>query len=177
MWARASGALLLATLTNACVPVKPPALGVDPQGAPITTAEISAAMHHSSQTAFAIGLGLLGGVIGTAVFGKIGHEIGYAHDIQQGCEDCGMSGMLSGAALGLVAGSVAGGNIGMHAGARADRDNAIARIIRARGQGSGVGGQSAGISRWTADWNLWAPRAVRMPVAQVHWARVSPAGR
>jgi len=132
--------LLLTTLSSACIPVGPPAPAVDPRGAPISTAEISTAMPSSSQTGYAIGLGLLGGAVGTLVFGKIGYSIGYAHDIQQGCEDCGLSGMLTGALLGAVTGMVVGGNIGMHAGAHADRDAAIARIIRDRARDAAPGG-------------------------------------
>jgi len=129
----AGAALLLAAwFPAACVPVPPPAPAVDSRGEPITTGEIRSVMHDSRQTGYAIGFGLLGGVIGTLVIGKIGYEIGYAHDIQQGCEDCGLSGLLTGALLGTVTGIVVGGNLGMHAGAHGDRDDAIARIIRDR---------------------------------------------
>lgn len=124
--------LLLLILVEACVPVRPPAPAVDPQGAPITTEQIVIAKRESKQTWYAIGLGVLGAGVGTLVGGKIGYEIGYAHDIRQGCEDCGLGGLLLGAAIGFTSGAILGGNVGMHAGARADRADAVERIILER---------------------------------------------
>jgi hypothetical protein len=124
----------LAVLTGACIPVPPPAGTVDPQGRPITTADIRLEMHDGHQTLDAILLGLAGGAVGMVVGGKIGYDIGYAHDIRQGCEDCGLGGLLGGVTLGFIAGTIAGGNVGMHLGAGADRNAAIARIIRRRAQ-------------------------------------------
>ncbi len=110
---------------------------MDPQGRPITTEQILRVMRDRRQTLEALGLGLLGGAIGLVAGAKIGYEIGYARDIRQGCEDCGLGGLLAGAGAGTVVGMVIGGNLGLHHGARADRAHAVERIIqeRARSQG------------------------------------------
>jgi hypothetical protein len=137
---QAAGTGLLAATITACLPVPPPRPGVDPQGAPISSAEIRGAMRDTRRNLYAIGLGLAGAAAGTLLGGKLGYEIGYARDIQQGCEDCGLGGLLAGAAIGFTAGLVAGGNGGMLIGANADRSDAIARVIRERANSRGLGG-------------------------------------
>ncbi len=136
-------AILGALVLSACVPVGPPAPSVDPQGRPITTEQIQRVMRDRRQTLESVGLSLLGGAVGFFAGAKIGYEIGYARDIRQGCEDCGLGGLLAGAGIGTVAGMVVGGNIGLHDGARADRADAIARIIqeRARSQAPSSAGR------------------------------------
>ena len=121
--------LLAGLLVQACVPLRPPAPTVDPRGVPITTAEIIAARTEKKQNLYGFGLALLGGAAGVLAGGKVGYEIGYADDIRQGCEDCGLEGLLLGAAVGVAAGTIIGGNLGMHAGARADNADAVERII------------------------------------------------
>jgi len=134
----------LAVLVSACIPVPPPAGSVDPQGRPITTSEIRLEMRDGHQTLDAILLGLAGGAVGMVVGGKIGYDIGYAHDIRQGCEDCGLGGLLGGATIGFIAGTVVGGNLGMRLGAKADRSDALRRILERRAREQQPARQAAG---------------------------------
>ena len=121
--------LLPAVLAQACIPPRPPAPAVDARGEPITTEQIIAARRTTHQTVDAILLGAAGGVAGLLLGGKIGYEIGYAHDIRVGCEDCGLEGLVLGATIGLASGVILGGNLGTHLGAGADRADAVESII------------------------------------------------
>jgi hypothetical protein len=58
-------------------------------------------MRGDNQTWTSIAFGLGGGALGLVAGGKIGYEVAYERDIQRGCEDCGLGGLLRGATIGL----------------------------------------------------------------------------
>ena len=82
-------------------------------------------------THFGLALGLLGLPVGLVIGAKIGYEIGYQHDIQVGCEDCGLGGEVLGGLVGMVTLPVAGAVVGSSIDRKNKRAEAIRRI-RAR---------------------------------------------
>lgn len=97
--------------------------------AAIPAARLHSEIHPKYASLYGLGGGLLGAFGGTIAGAYIGYRIAYPRDIARGCEDCGLGGTLAGAFLGVVTGAIAGGIIGGHAGHRADREEAAARIL------------------------------------------------
>ncbi|MGH7597010.1 MAG: hypothetical protein ACREOI_11700 [bacterium] len=60
----------------------------------ISEDEIRQEMRSANRTLYALGLGLGFGTVGFFAGGKIGYEIAYARDIKNGCEDCGLGGLI-----------------------------------------------------------------------------------
>jgi hypothetical protein len=89
------------------------------------------AMHSSSVAPLL--LGIAGGAAGLVLGARIGYEIDYANDVQRGCEDCGLGGMIVGAATGLPAGVAGGVLIGSAIVRHHQRAEAIRRIKAKRG--------------------------------------------
>jgi hypothetical protein len=94
--------------------------------------EIRREMRSANRTLYALGLGLGLGTIGFFAGAKIGYEIGYAQDIKNGCEDCGLGGLIYGSLIGAGTGLVGGLVVGQNVGAQKDREAAIQRIKQRR---------------------------------------------
>jgi hypothetical protein len=98
----------------------------------ITEDEIRQEMRSANRPLYALGLGLGFGTIGFFAGAKIGYEIGYAQDIKNGCEDCGLGGLVYGSLIGAGTGLVGGFIVGQNLGAQKDREAAIQRIKQRR---------------------------------------------
>lgn len=121
-----------------CAAAPTPVTTLEPQRDSISETEILREMQsHHARAVLGVGFSLLGGAVGLVLGGKIGYEIDYHHDIRQGCEDCGLGGMLLGGAIGGLTGVVAGATIGVKVGTNADRAAAIRRIKARRASRSG----------------------------------------
>lgn len=94
--------------------------------------EIRHEMRSANRTLYALGLGLGLGTIGFFAGAQIGYEIGYAQDTKNGCEDCGLGGLVYGSLIGAGTGLVGGLIVGQNLGAQKDREAAIQRIKHRR---------------------------------------------
>ena len=94
----------------------------------ISEAEIRREMRATNRTLYAMGFGLGCGTLGFLAGAKIGYEIDYPHDLKNGCEDCGLDGLIIGSLIGASSGLIGGMNWGRHIGAKQDREAAIQRI-------------------------------------------------
>jgi hypothetical protein len=99
----------------------------------ISEEEIQKEIRPVYRTLYGLGFGLGLGTIGLIGGAKIGYEIAYAQDIKDGCEDCGLDGLIYGGFIGGGAGLVGGIIIGKNVGAKMDREAAIKRIKEKRG--------------------------------------------
>jgi hypothetical protein len=98
--------------------------------------EIRREMRATNRTLYGLGLGLSFGALGFLAGAKIGYEIDYANDIKQGCEDCGLEGLIYGSLIGAGTGFAGGMIIGQKLGAEKDREAAIQRIKQRQSHGS-----------------------------------------
>jgi hypothetical protein len=89
-------------------------------------------MRSANRTLYALGLGLGLGTAGFFAGAKIGYEIGYAQDTRNGCEDCGLAGLVYGSLIGVGTGLVSGLIVGQNLGPQKDREAAIQRIKQRR---------------------------------------------
>ncbi|MGH7455542.1 MAG: hypothetical protein ACRENG_29580 [bacterium] len=94
--------------------------------------EICQEMRATNRTLYALSLGLGFGTVGFFAGAKIGYEIAYARDIKNGCEDCGLGGLVYGSLIGAGTGLVGGLIVGQNLGAQKDREAAIQRIKQRR---------------------------------------------
>lgn len=130
--------LLTAMLHIHCASSKPSLQKIAPadtaavEAETINEEEIRQEMRSANRNLYALGLGLGFGTIGFFAGAKIGYEIGYAQDIKNGCEDCGLGGLVYGSLLGAGTGLVSGLIVGQNLGAQKDREAAIQRIKQRR---------------------------------------------
>ena len=130
---------LLAALLAGCAVAPSPVNTLAPARDSIPEQEIEREMQSlHAHALYGVAFSLFGGAAGLFLGGKIGYSIGYNHDIQRGCEDCGLEGLLLGGAVGGLTGIVGGAVLGTKVGGQVDRVEAIRRI-RARRAGQSTG--------------------------------------
>jgi H+/Cl- antiporter ClcA len=127
--------LSLAAVQLACASSHRLAAGIAPADS-ISETEIQSEMRTMpSSVAAPVLLGVVGGAAGFVFGGWVGYQIDYRNDLHsRGCEDCGLGGLIVGAAVGLPTGVAGGVLLGTQIAREHQRAQAIRRIRSRRSQ-------------------------------------------